>query len=310
MEQKSNQSASNRQVKSSAFTTYFSIPEHAAELYRALEQDESIRPEDIEFATLEGVMFLARKNDMAFTARKKVLIIGEHQSTVNLNMPLRSAIYYGRTMEKLIPPKAIYRTRRILIPTPEFYIFYNGTQPQPPEQILRLSDSYLDQTKLPMLELKTTVININLPVNHHILQQCRPLYEYSWFVQKIREYQGQKYSRDEAFALAIKDCMEEGIMIDFIREHGTEVENMLFTEFNMEDALEVRYDEGREEGRAEGETRKLIQMVLKKLQKGKSSQVIAEELEEDEDLIQQICDAAQEHGFDYEAICKRILVTS
>lgn len=38
-----------------------------------------------------------------------------------------------------------------------------------------------------------------------------------------------------------------------MREHGTEAVNMLFTEFNMEDALAVRYEEGKEEGKAEGE---------------------------------------------------------
>lgn len=122
---------------------------------------------------------MARKNDMAFLAKRKVLVIGEHQSTINQNMPLRSAIYYGRTMEKLVPAKDIYKTRRIPIPTPEFYVFYNGTEKRPSEEILKLSDAYLDKTKKPMLELLVTVININLSANHPILQKCRPLYEYS-----------------------------------------------------------------------------------------------------------------------------------
>lgn len=33
-------------------------------------------------------------------------------------------------------------------------------------------------------------------------------------------------------------------MVDFVRKHGTEAVNMIFTQFNMEDALEVRYEEG------------------------------------------------------------------
>ena len=75
------------------------------------------------------------------------LHIGEHQSTINENMPLRSAIYYGRTMEKLIKPKALYRTARIDIPTPEFYVFFNGKGPQPLEQTLYLSHSYLEKNR-------------------------------------------------------------------------------------------------------------------------------------------------------------------
>ena len=91
---------SNRETKDSAFTAYFGKAENAAQLYTALS-GETVSPEDVRFTTLEGVLFVARKNDLAFTVQNRVLVISEHQSTINENMPLRSAIYYGRTMEKL-----------------------------------------------------------------------------------------------------------------------------------------------------------------------------------------------------------------
>ena len=53
---------------------------------------------------------MVRKNDLAFVAGRKVLVISEHQATINENMPLRDVIYYGRTIEKLIEPRALYRT--------------------------------------------------------------------------------------------------------------------------------------------------------------------------------------------------------
>ena len=175
--------SSNREWKASAFTAYFSQEERAAELYRSLDQDAGdIGPGDIEFKTLEGVLFLARKNDLAFTAGGRVLVISEHQATQNENMPARNAIYYGRTLEKLIPPLDIYRRKRIMLPTPQFYTFYNGTDPAPLEQILRLSDSYLEKQDEPMLELKTKVININLAAGHEILTKSRSMYEYSWLL--------------------------------------------------------------------------------------------------------------------------------
>lgn len=52
---------SNREVKSSAFTTFFSDPENAAKLYAALDGTIQVSPEDIEFQTLNGVLFMARK---------------------------------------------------------------------------------------------------------------------------------------------------------------------------------------------------------------------------------------------------------
>ena len=83
---------SNREVKSSLFTTVFSDPENAAQLYSALEGVPA-KPEDIQYTTLEGVLFVARKNDMAFTVKNRVLVISEHQATANNNMPLRDIIY-------------------------------------------------------------------------------------------------------------------------------------------------------------------------------------------------------------------------
>ena len=243
--QENKKEVTNREYKSSAFTTYFGTPERAAELYCALDQNAKVGPEDITFETLSGVLYMARKNDMAFTVKNKVLVIGEHQSTVNENMPIRSVIYYGRTMEKLINSRKIYQKKRYKIPAPEFYVFYNGSEEQPTEKILRLSDSYLEKMEEPMLELKVKMININPSANHPILQQSRSIYEYSWFVQRIRDYILMGKSRDDAISITLRECQEKGIMLDFIEEHGSEVHNMLFTEFNIDDAKEVWYEEGR-----------------------------------------------------------------
>ncbi len=243
--------ATNREVKSSAFTTLFGQAENAAKLYAALNE-EAVSPEDIEFTTLQGVLFMVRKNDLAFMAKKRVLVISEHQSTVNANMPLRDVIYYGRTVEKLVEPRDLYKTNLIGIPTPEFLVFYNGNRKYPPEKILKLSDAFLEKTDSPMLELIVRIININLPVNHPILERCRPLYEYSWFIQQIKDCQEKGMNRDDAIITAMADCREAGILTDFLREHGTEAVNMLFTEFNVEDALEVRGEEKFAEGKLEG----------------------------------------------------------
>jgi len=287
---------SNREVKSSAFTTFFSNPENAAALYSALEGVDAT-PEDINIATLEGILFIARKNDLAFTVKNNVLIISEHQSSINENMPLRDAIYYGRTQEKLLSnPKEIYRRKRIMIPTPKFFVFYNGNEPFPSEKVMKLSDSYLEKTDPPMLELIVKVININLPNKHKLLEQCRPLYEYSWFIQKVKDYENMGHNRDAAITQAIRECKREDIMADFMYEHGSEVANMLFGEYDEELAKEVAREEGYEdgkiegriEGRIEGEQYKLITLVCKKLQKGKSAMEIAEDLEEELRVIEEL----------------------
>ena len=59
-------------------------------------------------------------------------------------------------------------------------------------------------------------------------------------------------------------------------------------------------DEGRAEGRAEGKKAQLIKQVCKKLKKGKTPDMIAEELEEDLTVIEKICTEAQKYAPDFD----------
>ncbi len=49
-----------------------------------------------------------------------MIVFGEHQSTVNENMPLRSLLYIGRAYERLVPPRSRYKKKIVFLPTPEF----------------------------------------------------------------------------------------------------------------------------------------------------------------------------------------------
>ncbi|MBO6113002.1 MAG: hypothetical protein J6P45_08150, partial [Lachnospiraceae bacterium] len=68
-------------------------------------------------------------------------------------------------------------------------------------------------------------------------------------------------------------------------------------------------EEGRQEGRQEGEWLALLRMVCRKLAKGKSVDMIADELEENEETIKVICEVAKKYAPDYdaEAICKEFM---
>lgn len=112
-----------------------------------------------------------------------------------------------------------------------------------------------------MVELIVKIININLSEMHQLLQDCRPMYEYSWFINQIKERLRRGERRDESIINAMKDAEKNGILIEFLKEHGTEVSNMLFTQFNMEDALEVRGEEKFAEGEAVGKIESIIEFL-------------------------------------------------
>ncbi|MDR0759373.1 MAG: hypothetical protein LBF74_04600, partial [Treponema sp.] len=72
------------------------------------------------------------------------------------------------------------------------------------------------------------------------------------FVAKVREAEAGKQDRKGAMEEAVTWCIAHGILKEFLETHGSEVVNMLLTEWNLEDALAVEREEGREKGREEG----------------------------------------------------------
>ncbi len=60
-------------------------------------------------------------------------------------------------------------------------------------------------------------------------------------------------------------------------------------------------EKGMEEGRAAGKESKLVELVCKKLRKGKNAETIAEELEEDLKKVQGICELAKPFGPEYDS---------
>ena len=112
----------------------------------------------------------------------------------------------------------------------------------------------------PAVELKVKVININPDQNHEVLDRCKVLKEYSIFVDTIRKY--QEVEEEEPYRKAIEECIEKNVLADYLRKKGSEVVNMLMSEYNYEDDIaeqrEEAYEEGKKLGILEGEIRGTI----------------------------------------------------
>jgi len=249
----------NKNLKNSVFTLLFSDPDLLRELYCAIEG--VILPPDtpVTINTLSDALFMDRINDVSFEIGGRLVVLVEHQSTINPNMALRMLMYIARVYEKIIGEKNIYASKLVRIPRPLFVVLYNGVAEFPDEQTLRLSDSFESLAPLGLpgggtapLELEVRVLNINHGRNAGIAGKCKALAGYSAFIAKIRELERECGDRAEAVKLAVRHCRSRDILKEFLEKHGTEVDNMLLTEWKMEDALAVRYEEGWEKGRVEG----------------------------------------------------------
>ncbi|AEF83243.1 Rpn family recombination-promoting nuclease/putative transposase [Leadbettera azotonutricia] len=287
--------SANREHKDSVFTWFFSEPDALRELYSALEGvylDPSV---PITINTLESVIFEGRVNDISFVIADKVVVLIEHQSTINKNMPLRLLMYIADVYKKITGEEDIYHSKLVPIPCPEFIVLYNGIDEYDDEKILKLSDAFMDASsiglandKKPPLELTLKVYNINQGRNKPIIAKCQKLDWYSTFIAKIREYKKEtgkdKAGTMEAVKRAVRFCIDHDIIKDFLKSHSTEVMNMLVTEWNWDTALRVREEEGREEG----EQRKAKEVAKNALNEGLSIGIIQKLTGLDTETIQSL----------------------
>ena len=178
----------------------------------------------------------------------------------------------------------LYGMKCIQIPTPQFVIFYNGSQEQPDRKILRLSDAYCVKEEHPALELTAVMLNINRGHNEKLKEMCKSLKDYSEYTARVREY-AQVKPVEEAVEQAISECIREGIMAEFLKQNRAEAKQVSIYEYDEEKHMRQEREVSWEEGKFEGKIELLRMQIQKKLVKGKSISEISEELEEEEDVI-------------------------
>ena len=147
----------NRKYKDSVFVDLFSEDERAKEnflsLYNALHDTNLQLSCPVENIRLDNTLYMNIINDVSCLVDNKIIVLAEHQSTINENMPLRFLQYIARLYEKLQKPTDRYLRTLSKIPTPEFYVFYNGLNDYPETTVLKLSDAFITQPEQVPLEL-------------------------------------------------------------------------------------------------------------------------------------------------------------
>ena len=143
---------------------------------------------------------------------------------------------------------------------------------------MRLSDAFISQPHknegepAPSIELVVKVVNIGYGHNEPILKKSKSLEDYSIFIDKVQKYRDNGLPLHEAIREAVIYCKRNNIMQPFLTEHGSEVENMLFTEWDWKEAMKIEREEALEEGltqgRAEGERKRSFDIAKKLLAMG------------------------------------------
>ncbi|MCR4900491.1 MAG: Rpn family recombination-promoting nuclease/putative transposase [Treponema sp.] len=285
----------NRKYKDSVFTDLFGSDRDAKknfiELYNALSgNDFKLNEVELERKIIEQTLYKTFNNDVSWEINGKLIVLVEHQSTVNENMPLRCLEYVTRIYEGIVPVKARYAEKVYKLPNPDFYVVYVGKKELPEEQELRLSDAFYtkDSSKL---ELVVTVKNCSSSKLLPVVKKCSILKQYCQFIE-IVEHNYNKLFPKKSFKKAIEIAMEQGILKDYLDRKSREVINMLCAKYDYKMDIAVKQEEAREEGIAigmqQGARQKALEVAKSLYSNGVSIKLIAKSLGMTVEQVQEI----------------------
>ena len=248
------ETGTNREYRDRLFKFIFGNPQNkewTLSLYNAVNGSHYTDASAIWLNTIQNAVYMSMKNDVSFLV-DNTMNFYEQQSTFNPNMPMRFLIYAGMIYSKYVEgSKNYHRYSSVLqkAPTPKCVCFYNGKDDIKDRQILSLSDAFDSDSDV---EVKVTMININYGRNKALLDACKPLKEYSWFVDKVRTNQSTMNTLEEAIDAALNELSDDSLIKPFLLANKAEVKRMCITEYDEERTFAEQKEEGRAEGRAEG----------------------------------------------------------
>lgn len=251
----------NRTYKSTIFIMLFEDRNNLLELYNAMSGKHYTDPELLEINTLENAIYMSIKNAISFLIDGR-LSLYEHQSTYSPNLPLRFLFYISHLYSKMTKDSNLYGTKAVKIPAPEFVIFYNGRAEMPEHHILKLSDMYniKDRKKKAKLELEAVMLNISGEYNQKLKAACKTLREYAIYTDKIRKY-ADEMELDDAVEHAIRECITEGVLKDFLEKHRAEAKEMSIFEYDQEKHMQQEREDAWKGGLLQGKASAVINLL-------------------------------------------------
>ena len=144
------------------------------------------------------------------------------------------------------------------------------------------------------------MLNVNDGHNLELMEHCRTLKEYAKYVARVRKYVTQNIPLEEAVTRAVDECIEEGILAEFLMKNKAEVIKVSIYEYDKEfeekKLRKAEYEARVEAGIELGERSLLENQIRKKLKKGKPIEQIADELEEAVTTIQRIIEETKKEN--------------
>ncbi|MBQ5472309.1 MAG: hypothetical protein IIT58_09970 [Treponema sp.] len=240
------------------------------DLYNALNGTHYTDPDALKINTIENVIYISMHNDVSFIVDNEMNLY-EQQSSFNPNMPLRGLLYFSQLYNAHIKSRGenILSSRKIMLPTPKYVVFYNGLKEAQETWKMRLSDSFKKNPEPGDFEWTATAININRDHNKELQKNCKPLYDYISFVAKTRENLFSGTHKQEAFEKAVDWAINQNLLEGLFKKYRAEVLDMILTEYDEDFNNKTWYEDGVEDGILKGkleDAEKLLKMKILSLE--------------------------------------------
>ncbi len=223
------------------------------ELYNALNGTDYADPNELKLTTIENFIYITMKNDVSFLLDSQMNLY-EQQSTFNPNMPLRGFLYFSQLYLAYLNDKDvdIFGKSLVKIPTPRFFVFYNGDNELPDITKFRLSDAFIkpdkETEKERDFEWTATVVNINKNRNKTLHKKCISLYHYSSFVARVKDNLAEGMDKRSAVENAVDFAIVNNYLDGFFKRQREDIIMFSMTEFDQEAYDRHRRREGYEDG--------------------------------------------------------------
>lgn len=290
-----------RNYKDRIFRMVFREKKALLALYNAMNETDYENEDDLKVTTLESALYLEMKNDVSFGLYDELLLY-EHQSTKNPNLPLRNLFYVSDVYSELTKDLFLYGSVPVQIPEPKFVVFYNGLENMQEREVLKLSSLYAKKAEHISLELETLVSNVNVGYNKILMERCRQLSDYAQFVSEVRKRLSKKIPLSEAVNEAVEDCIQRGILAEFLSKNRAEVIKVSIYEYDeekvkrmfKEECMKLGMEQGKQLGIEQGKQIGIEQgieqarVIFRLYISGKSEEDIARETGETIEMIHKV----------------------
>ena len=150
------------------------------------------------------------------------------------------------------------------------------------------------------------MINLNQGKNDELLLKCKPLADYMFLIQQIRERIEDGMGMEQAVDEAVVTCISQDVLKEFLIAHRAEVVNVGLREFDERLIEEIIQKSAREEGLAEGRAQGLAEGLAEGRAEGRAEGMFLAFAKMVRDGFLSLAEGAKEAGLSQEEFVRRM----